>query len=210
MKGAITQISYECEQGAQWAIGAIRCDDKCANTVSLETQAPCGSERKCSGDTVTHDTSVQVKMSQVSAWPGPPRGVGQYHASSWPRPRSRKMGGSSRRAQQVLDRKPSLARAVALTSLFCNRSSSAMEASRSEVRLPVGWSTGSRFRSVGATSFCLKIPRSPSSHISPSHIVAGSCIVVLHSTEVMAKDKFVDAQEVRLSIVVGSNPCQGG
>ena len=26
-----------CEQGAQWAIGATRCDDKCANTVLLET-----------------------------------------------------------------------------------------------------------------------------------------------------------------------------
>ena len=63
MKGAITQLRYQCEQGAQWAIGATRCDDKSANTVLLETQGPCGSVRKCSGDTVTHDTSVQVKMS---------------------------------------------------------------------------------------------------------------------------------------------------
>ena len=31
----------------------------------LETQWHCGSVRKCSGDTVTHDTSVQVKMSQA-------------------------------------------------------------------------------------------------------------------------------------------------
>ena len=52
-----------CEQGAQWAIGATRCDDKCAKTVLLETQGPCGSLRKCSGDIVTHDTRVQVKMS---------------------------------------------------------------------------------------------------------------------------------------------------
>ena len=66
MKGEITPLRYQCEQGAQWAIGATRCDDKCANTVSLETQEPCGSVRKCSGDTVTHDTCVQVKMPQCS------------------------------------------------------------------------------------------------------------------------------------------------
>ena len=52
-----------CEQCAQWTIGATRCDDKGANTVFLETQETCGSLRKCSGDLVTHDTSVQVKMS---------------------------------------------------------------------------------------------------------------------------------------------------
>ena len=64
MKGGIAPLRYQCEQDAQWAIGATRCDDKCANTVLLETQGPCGSVRKCSGDTVTHDTCVQVKMSQ--------------------------------------------------------------------------------------------------------------------------------------------------
>ena len=45
-------------------IGATRCEDKCENTVLLETQGPCGIVRRCSDDTVTHDTSVQVKMSQ--------------------------------------------------------------------------------------------------------------------------------------------------
>ena len=31
---------WKCEPCAQWAIGATRCDDKCANTVLLETQGP--------------------------------------------------------------------------------------------------------------------------------------------------------------------------
>ena len=44
-------------------IGANRCDDKCENTVLLETHGPCGSVRKCSGDTMTDDTSAEVKMS---------------------------------------------------------------------------------------------------------------------------------------------------
>ena len=42
-------------------IGATRCDDKCENTVFLETQGPCESERKCSTDTVTDDTSARVE-----------------------------------------------------------------------------------------------------------------------------------------------------
>ena len=63
-KGAITQLPYQCELGAQWAIGATRCDDTCAKTVLLDTHGPCGGVRKCSGDTVKHDTNVQVKMSQ--------------------------------------------------------------------------------------------------------------------------------------------------
>ena len=42
-------------------IGATQCDDKCENTVLLETQLPCGSVRKCGADTVTDDTSAQVK-----------------------------------------------------------------------------------------------------------------------------------------------------
>ena len=58
-------LRYQSELGAQWAIGATRCDDKCKNAVLLETQGPCGSVRRCSGDTVTRDTSVQVKMSHV-------------------------------------------------------------------------------------------------------------------------------------------------
>ena len=66
MKGAIAPLRYQCGQDAQWLIGATRCDDKCANTVLLETQGPCGSVRNCSGDIVTHDTCVQVKMSQRS------------------------------------------------------------------------------------------------------------------------------------------------
>ena len=44
-------------------IGANRYDDKCENTVLLETQRPCGSVRKCSGDTITYDANAQVKMS---------------------------------------------------------------------------------------------------------------------------------------------------
>ena len=37
-------------------IGTTRCDDKCENTVLLETQGPCG-RRKCRDNTVTHDTT---------------------------------------------------------------------------------------------------------------------------------------------------------
>ena len=49
---------------AQWAIGATRCDDECANTVLLETQRPHGVVRRCSGEAVTRDTrGVQVMMS---------------------------------------------------------------------------------------------------------------------------------------------------
>ena len=64
MKRAVTQLRYQCEKSAQWAIGATRCDDKRANTALLETQGPCGSVRRCRGDTETHDTSVRWKMSQ--------------------------------------------------------------------------------------------------------------------------------------------------
>ena len=42
-------------------IGATRCDDKCENTVLLETQGPFESVRKCSTDTVTDDTSARVE-----------------------------------------------------------------------------------------------------------------------------------------------------
>ena len=52
-----------CGLSAQCAIGATRCDDKCESTVLLENQWPCGNARKCSADTVTDDTSAQVKMS---------------------------------------------------------------------------------------------------------------------------------------------------
>ena len=58
MTGAITQLRHQCGKCAQWTIGATRCDDFCVNTVLLETQGPCGSVRRCSDDTVTHDTSV--------------------------------------------------------------------------------------------------------------------------------------------------------
>ena len=57
--------SQHCGRCAQWAIGATRCDDKCANTVLLETQRPCGSVRKCSGDTVTHDTIAQRRCHSI-------------------------------------------------------------------------------------------------------------------------------------------------
>ena len=50
--------------GAQWAVGATRCDDKCVKTVLLETQGPCGSVRRCSDDTETHDTSVQHRREE--------------------------------------------------------------------------------------------------------------------------------------------------
>ena len=39
-----------------------RCDDQCEKH-RFETQVPCGDVRRCRDDTVTHDTSVQVKMS---------------------------------------------------------------------------------------------------------------------------------------------------
>ena len=45
-------------------VSATRCDDKCVNTIVLETQGPCGSVRKCGADTVTDETSAHVKMSQ--------------------------------------------------------------------------------------------------------------------------------------------------
>ena len=48
-------------------IGATRCDDRCENTVLLETQGPCGSVRRCRDDTVTHDTSVQGKCHRSQA-----------------------------------------------------------------------------------------------------------------------------------------------
>ena len=60
-------LPYQCGLSAQWAIGATRCDGKCGNTVLLETQGPCGGVRRCRDDTVTHDTSVQVKMSQLAS-----------------------------------------------------------------------------------------------------------------------------------------------
>ena len=50
-------------------IGATRCDDKYENAIMLETQAPCGSVRKCSAGTVTNDTSAQVKVSHTrNSW----------------------------------------------------------------------------------------------------------------------------------------------
>ena len=49
-------------------IGATLCDDKSENTVLLETQGPCESGRKCGADTVTDDTSAQVKMSHRDFW----------------------------------------------------------------------------------------------------------------------------------------------
>ena len=61
MKRAIAQHSYQCGMSAQWTIGATRCDDKCENTVWLETRGNCGRVRRCSDDTVTHDTHVQGK-----------------------------------------------------------------------------------------------------------------------------------------------------
>ena len=51
MKGAMRSVQ----------IGVTRCDDKCENTVLLDTQGPCGTVRRCSDDTVTHDTGVQGK-----------------------------------------------------------------------------------------------------------------------------------------------------
>ena len=54
---------HQCELGAQWAIGATRCDDKCVNTVFLETQGPCGSARRCGDVTVTHDTKCTGESS---------------------------------------------------------------------------------------------------------------------------------------------------
>ena len=69
MKGALTQLRHQCEQSAQWAISATRCDDKCANTALLETQRPCGSARRCRSDTVPHDTSVPGRCHTVR----PPR-----------------------------------------------------------------------------------------------------------------------------------------
>ena len=68
MKRAITQLRYHCAKCAQWAIGANRCDDKCVNTVLLETEGPCGSVRRCSGDTVTHDTGVQERCHTRNSW----------------------------------------------------------------------------------------------------------------------------------------------
>ena len=34
-------LRYQCELGAQWAIGATRCDDKCANTILLVSTTVC-------------------------------------------------------------------------------------------------------------------------------------------------------------------------
>ena len=62
MKGAITQLRYQCGESAQWTIGATRCDDQCVNTVLLETQ---GRVRRCSDDTVTHDTGVQGRCHKT-------------------------------------------------------------------------------------------------------------------------------------------------
>ena len=42
-------------------IGATRCSVISENTVLLETQGPCGSVRTCDVETVTGDTSAQVK-----------------------------------------------------------------------------------------------------------------------------------------------------
>ena len=55
MKGAMRSVQ----------IGVTRCDDKCDNTVLLETQGPCGSVRRCNDNTVTHDTSVQGKCHKA-------------------------------------------------------------------------------------------------------------------------------------------------
>ena len=65
MKGAISQLRHQCGECAQCAIGETRRGDTCENTVLLETQGPCGSARRCSDDTVTHDTSVQGKCHMM-------------------------------------------------------------------------------------------------------------------------------------------------
>ena len=54
---AVFRLSAQC---------ADRCDPmwwQMGNTVLLETQGSCGSVRRCRDVTVTHDTSVQVKVS---------------------------------------------------------------------------------------------------------------------------------------------------
>ena len=57
MKRAVTQLRYQCEKSAQWAIGATRCDDKRANTVLLETQGP---KEVYAGAEVTQKHMTQV------------------------------------------------------------------------------------------------------------------------------------------------------
>ena len=64
MKRAIAQFRYQCGLCAHFTFGATRCDDKCENTVWLETRGPCGSVRRCSDDTVTRDTHVQGKCQK--------------------------------------------------------------------------------------------------------------------------------------------------
>ena len=68
-------------------------------------------------------------------------------------------------AQQALDRRPFLARAVALSSLlevvFVSD-----EGVAQRVRLPANWPSGSRFRLARAPGFCHKVPRASSSHCS--------------------------------------------
>ena len=54
-------LRYRCGRRVRSVlIGATRCSLVCENTVLLATQGPCGSVRRCRGDTVTHDTNVQV------------------------------------------------------------------------------------------------------------------------------------------------------
>ena len=72
-------LRYQCGLSAQCAIGAAQCDDKCENTVLLETQGPCGNARKCSAGRVTDDTIAQVKMSQRAVCPMQGRAVCSMH-----------------------------------------------------------------------------------------------------------------------------------
>ena len=61
----LLHIFDNCGRCAQCA---DRCNDKCENTVLLETQGPCGIVRRCRDDTVTHDTSVQGNCHTRNSW----------------------------------------------------------------------------------------------------------------------------------------------
>ena len=64
-------LSYQCGRHVRSVqIGVTRCDDKCENTVLLETQVSCRNVRSSAG-TVTHDTSVQGKCHKSHDPPEP-------------------------------------------------------------------------------------------------------------------------------------------
>ena len=118
-------------------------------------------------------------------------------------------GGSSRRAQQASDRRPFLARVVALSSLCWRWSSPAMKVSPTGVRLPApigrpDHASVYQGHQVSATRFH-GLPQAIA-HIAFAHRWRSVCFL-LPSTAVMAEDRFGKPQEVLPGL--GEQPVTG-